>query len=224
MAFVDRVQIHVEGGRGGAGSLSFRREAHVPRGGPDGGNGGRGGQVRLVGDPTLEDLNEFRNHVHHKAGVGGAGGGRNRRGAAGEDLAVAVPLGTRVIRDGFEIAEIDVADQVVEVARGGDGGVGNRAFRSSTHRAPRETVPAGPGEAAWLTLELRKPVAVALVGLPNCGKSTLMRALTGARVVIGEYPYSTIDPAFGTMEDEAGHLYLVADVPGLDALEFHFKC
>jgi GTP-binding protein len=215
--FTDRAQIHVEGGHGGNGCLSFRREPKIPRGGPDGGNGGRGGNVVLVADPQVTDLSRFRHAVHHRAQAGAHGEGKARHGRAGDDLLVAVPPGTRVVRDGHRIAELAAPGDRVPVARGGDGGVGNRAFRSSTHQAPRTTVPGGAGEETWLTLELRLPVDVAIVGLPNGGKSALLAALTGASPVVAAYPQSTREPAFGPLEDADGNLYLVADLPGLAA-------
>ncbi len=218
MPFTDTAQINVEGGHGGNGCMSFRREPKIPRGGPDGGNGGRGGRVVLVADEQVTDLSRFRHAVHHKAAPGGHGEGKNRHGHAGPELVVGVPPGTRVIRDGHTIAQLDAIGDRVPVARGGDGGVGNRAFRSSTHRAPRNTVPGAPGEEAWITLELRLPVDVALVGLPNSGKSALLAALApGAAVVVAAYPQSTREPAFGPIENGDGTLFLVADLPGLAA-------
>jgi GTP-binding protein len=216
VAFTDRVQVHVAAGHGGGGCVSFRREARTPRGGPDGGNGGRGGSVFIVADPTVEDLSQFRQHVHHKARPGGPGEGRRRHGKAGADAVLTVPVGTRVIRNGDTIATLDAPGAREEVARGGEGGVGNWAFRSSTHQAPRESIPGGPGDETWLTLELRLAVDVAIVGLPNSGKSALLRALTGAAVVVAAYPRSTREPAFGPLEDDAGHLYLAVDLPGVD--------
>ncbi|MEW6582738.1 MAG: GTPase [Actinomycetota bacterium] len=217
MPFTDRARIHVEGGRGGAGCMSFRREPHVPKGGPDGGNGGRGGDVVLVADAGVTDLSRFRTAVHHKAPAGAAGQGKRRHGRAGGTLEVHVPPGTRVVRDGARIAALDREGDRVTVAQGGGGGIGNRAFRSSVHQAPRETVPGHPGEETWLTLELRLPVDVALVGLPNSGKSALLRALTGASAVVAAYPHSTVEPALGPLEDDAGRLWLVADLPGVAA-------
>lgn len=217
MPFTDRAQIHVEGGRGGNGCLSFRREPRTPRGGPDGGNGGRGGNVVLVADDQVTDLSRFRHAVHHRAAAGGHGEGRVRHGRAGGELVVPVPPGTRVLRDGHRIAELAEAGDRVPVARGGDGGVGNRAFRSSTNQAPRTTVPGLAGEEAWLTLELRLPVDVAIVGLPNAGKSALLVALTGAAATVAAWPQSTREPAFGPLVDDDGNLYLVADLPGLAA-------
>lgn len=216
MAFTDRVKINVAGGHGGGGCVSFRREARTPRGGPDGGNGGRGGSVYVVADPAVEDLSRYRHQVHHKARPGQPGAGRRRHGKAGADVEIPVPPGTRVIRDGETIAVLDDAGAREEVARGGEGGVGNWAFRSSTHQAPRESVPGTPGDETWLTLELRLPVDAALVGLPNSGKSAVLRALTGAPAAVAPYPRSTREPAFGPLEDQDGNLYLVADLPGVD--------
>lgn len=217
MPFTDRARIHVEGGRGGHGGLSFRREARVPKGGPDGGNGGRGGNVVIVADPQVIDLSRFRHAVHHKAAAGTNGERRARHGRTGDDAQITVPPGTRVIRDDAVIADLREPGDRVVVARGGNGGVGNKAFRSSTHQAPRETVPGGPGEATWLTLELRLPVDVAIVGLPNAGKSALLVALTGAAAVVAPYPQSTREPAFGPLVDDELEIHLVADLPGLDA-------
>jgi GTP-binding protein len=215
--FTDKAQINVEGGRGGNGCMSFRREPKIPRGGPDGGNGGRGGQVVLVADDQVTDLSRFRHAVHHKAASGGHGQGKSRHGAAGADLEVRVPPGTRVIRDGHLIAELQRPGDRVPVARGGDGGVGNKAFRSSTRQAPRTTVPGTAGEETWLTLELRLPIDVAIVGLPNAGKSALLVALTGAAATVAPYPQSTREPALGPLEDADANLYLMADLPGVGA-------
>jgi GTPase len=215
--FTERAQINVAGGHGGNGCMSFRREPKIPRGGPDGGNGGRGGRVLLAADEQVTDLSRFRHAVHHRAGDGAHGEGKNRHGHAGADLVVPVPPGTRVIRDGHQIAWLVNPGDTVPVARGGGGGVGNRAFRSSTRQAPRETVPGEPGEEAWLTLELRLPVDVALVGLPNSGKSAVLVALTGAAATVAAWPQSTREPAFGPLEDEDGEIVLVADLPGLAA-------
>lgn len=217
MPFTDQARIHVEGGAGGDGALSFLRAPRIPRGGPDGGDGGRGGSVVLVADGQIDDLSRFRHAVHHRAPRGGNGEGKQRHGRAGEDLLVAVPPGTRVLRDGHVIADLRTAGDRVTVARGGEGGVGNRAFRSSTNRAPRQTVPGGTGEATWLTLEQRLPVDGALVGLPNSGKSAVLRALTGAAVSVAAYPHSTLEPALGPLEDAEGHLFTLIDLPGLAA-------
>lgn len=217
MPFTDRAQIHVEGGRGGNGCLSFRREPKIPRGGPDGGNGGRGGAVVLLADEQVTDLSRFRHAVHHRAAPGGHGEGRARHGRAGGELVITVPPGTRVLRDGHRIAELDAPGDRVPVARGGDGGIGNKAFRSSTNQAPRRTIPGGAGEETWLTLELRLPIDVAIVGLPNSGKSAVLASMTGAAATVAPYPHSTVEPAFGPLEDDDGRLHLVADLPGLAA-------
>lgn len=217
MPFTDRARIHVQAGHGGGGCLSFRREKYIPKGGPDGGNGGRGGSVVLVADPQVVDLTRFRRDIHHKAQAGAPGEGRVKRGRTGTDLEIHVPPGTRVLRDDMVVAELDDPGARVRVARGGEGGVGNRAFRSSTHQAPRETVPGTPGEETWLTLELRLAVDGALVGLPNSGKSALLVALTGAGATVAPYPHSTREPALGPLIDDAGNLFHVIDLPGLDA-------
>jgi GTPase len=215
--FTDRARIHVEGGRGGHGGLSFRREAHVPKGGPDGGNGGRGGDVVVIADDHVADLSRFRHAVHHAAEAGANGERRVRHGRNGADAEVRVPPGTRIVREDAVIAEVRHAGERVVVARGGNGGIGNRVFRSSTHRTPRETLPGAPGEATWLTLELRLPIAVAIVGLPNSGKSALLVALTGAAALVAPYPHSTREPTFGPLVDDGLEIHLTADLPGVDA-------
>ncbi len=217
MPFTDRARIHVEGGHGGEGGLSFRREARVPKGGPDGGNGGRGGDVIIVADDQVTDLSRFRHAVHHKAEAGSNGERRIRHGRQGADSEIHVPPGTRIIRDDAVIAEVRTSGDRVTVARGGNGGVGNRVFRSSTHQAPRETVPGGSGEATWLALELRLPIEVAIVGLPNSGKSALLVALTGAAASVAPYPHSTREPAFGPLVDEDLEIHVIADLPGVAA-------
>ena len=216
MPFTDRARIHVEGGRGGDGCLSFRREPHKPRGGPDGGNGGRGGRVMLRVDPATEDLSHFRTRSHFSARPGGHGEGANKDGRGGADLVIAVPPDTRVFRDDVEIARLLDGDEPIQVAAGGRGGTGNRAFRSSTNQAPRTTTPGESGEATWITLEFRLDLAVAIIGLPNAGKSSLLRALTGAPAQIAAYPHSTRQPELGVISDEFGDRWLVADLPGLD--------
>jgi hypothetical protein len=209
VSFTDRVKINVKGGHGGGGAVSFRREARTPKGGPDGGNGGDGGSVYLIADPEVEDLRWFRHVVHHAARPGEPGSGRRRHGRRGEDAVLPVPVGTRVLRDDEVIATLDTAGERAEVARGGQGGIGNYAFRSSTHQTPRESVPGTPGDETWLVLELRLDLAAAIVGLPNTGKSALLNALTGARSPVAPYPRSTRDPEFGPIEDDAGHLMTI---------------
>lgn len=170
----------------------------------------------LVADPTVEDLSHYRHAVHHKARPGDPGAGRKRHGKSGADIDLHVPVGTRVIRDDATIAVLDLPGDRAEVARGGEGGVGNSAFKSSTHQAPRESVPGAPGDETWLTLEMRLAIDVAIVGLPNSGKSALLQALTGAPAVVAAYPRSTKEPAFGPIEDDYGHQYLLVDLPGVD--------
>lgn len=216
MSFTDRVMINVQGGHGGGGAVSFRRESRTPKGGPDGGNGGDGGSVYLLADPHVPDLRNFRHAVHHKARPGDPGSGARKHGRRGDDAVVHVPVGTRVLRDAEVIATLDTAGERAEVARGGQGGIGNFAFRSSTHQTPRESIPGTPGDETWLVLELRLDLAAVIVGLPNSGKSALLNALTGARAVVAPYPRSTRDPAFGPIEDDAGHLMTIADLPGVD--------
>lgn len=216
MAFTDRAKIHVQGGHGGGGCVSFRRESRVPKGGPDGGNGGRGGSVVVIADPAVEDLSRYRHVVHHKARPGQPGSGRRKHGKNGEDSEIHVPLGTRIIRDDEEIAFLNEPGERAEVAVGGEGGIGNHAFRSSTHQTPRESVPGMPGDEGWIILELRMPLSVAIVGLPNSGKSALLNALTGAVAPVAEYPRTSRQPEFGPLKDEYGNLFLVADLPGVD--------
>lgn len=216
MSFTDRVTINVQGGHGGGGAVSFRRESRTPKGGPDGGNGGDGGSVFVVADSGVPDLRWFRHAVHHKARPGEPGAGRRKHGKSGDDAILPVPLGTRVLRDGELIATLDTPGERAEVARGGQGGVGNFAFRSSTHQTPRESVPGTPGDETWLVLELRLDLAAVIVGLPNTGKTSLLNALTGARATVAPYPRSTKEPAFGPIEDDGGHLMTIADLPGVD--------
>ncbi len=211
----DRAKIFVQGGRGGDGALSFRREAHVPRGGPDGGDGGRGADVALVVDPSLRDLQTFRRRSHFKAPAGGRGEGANRHGASPEPLDVAVAPGTTFEHpdDGatFDLTE---PGQRVVVARGGLGGRGNRHFVSSTRQAPRMAERGLAGAEAWLELRLRLLADVGLIGLPNAGKSSLLGRLTRARPKVADYPFTTLEPVLGTIDAEERQV-IVADIPGL---------
>ncbi len=216
MAFTDRVKIHVQGGHGGGGCVSFRREARTPKGGPDGGNGGDGGTVVVIADPEVVDLSRYRQAVHHKARPGQPGAGRRRHGKSGDDAVLAVPVGTRILRDDEVIATLDAPGDRAQVAVGGEGGVGNFAFRSSTHQAPRESVPGTPGDETWLVMELRLPLDAAIVGLPNAGKSAVLNALTGAAAPVAPYPRSTRQPAFGPLTDDYGRIFTIADLPGVD--------
>lgn len=214
--FVDLAKVYVKAGDGGNGCLSFRREKYVPRGGPDGGDGGRGGDVVCAADPQLHTLMDFRYRTRFLAQRGGDGGSANRHGADGHDLLVRVPVGT-VIRDaetGEVLADLAEAGRRVVVARGGRGGRGNARFKSSVNQAPRRTEPGRPGEERWVTLELKLLADVGLVGLPNAGKSTLLSRLTRARPKVGDYPFTTLVPNLGVAEYR-GETFVVADIPGL---------
>jgi GTP-binding protein len=211
----DRARIHVQAGGGGDGSLSFRREAHVPKGGPDGGDGGRGGDVVLVCDDSLRDLGTFRRRSHYKAGRGGHGEGSLRHGADGAPLELKVPPGTEVLveRDGARHDLLRTGQRAM-VARGGPGGRGNKRFAGPTHQTPRFAERGLPGDETWLTLQLKLIADVGLIGLPNAGKSSLLSRLTRAHPKIDGYPFTTLSPALGTLQTETRQLVL-ADIPGL---------
>ncbi len=211
----DRARIHVNAGTGGDGCLSFRREAHVPKGGPDGGDGGRGGDVVLVCDDNLRDLERFRRSVHFKAKRGGHGQGSLRHGAEGETLYIGVPPGTEVLveADGSQHDLVRPGQRAV-VARGGSGGRGNKRFAGPTHQTPRFAERALAGEESWLTLQLKLLADAGLVGLPNAGKSSLLSRLTRAQPKIANYPFTTLEPVLGTLELDDRQL-VIADIPGL---------
>jgi GTPase len=210
----DRAKIYVEGGRGGDGVVSFRREAHVPRGGPDGGDGGRGGDVVLVCDAQRRDLSSLGRSRHFRAGRGEHGKGKRQHGERGEDLVIAVPLGT-VVRglDGSE-AELMADGQRLVVARGGSGGYGNKRFATSTRQAPRFAERGLEGESGEVELRLKLLADVGLVGLPNAGKSSLLARLTRADPKVADYPFTTVEPNLGTIELDDRQL-VIADIPGL---------
>ena len=210
----DKARIFVKGGRGGDGCTSFRREAHVPRGGPDGGDGGHGGAVVLVCDDSLRDLQSLGRRNRWEAGRGRHGEGANRRGADGEELEVAVPPGTVVESDDGSVHDLVLPGQRAVVARGGSGGRGNARFKSSTRRAPRFAERGLEGEEHWIELQLKLLADVGLVGLPNAGKSSLVSVLTRARPKVGDYPFTTLEPQLGVL-DRSGRQLVVADVPGL---------
>jgi GTP-binding protein len=209
----------VRAGAGGDGAATFRREAHVPRGGPDGGDGGRGGSIHLRVDAGETTLRDFQYRHHFKATPGGRGEGSRRHGKAGDDLAVTVPPGTAVFDDetGALIADLVAAGQEVMVARGGRGGLGNTHFKTSTHQAPKHAQRGEPGEERWIRLELRLIADIGLVGLPNAGKSTLLAALTAATPKIADYPFTTLEPNLGVMDlgEDDERRPTIADVPGL---------
>lgn len=217
MKFVDEATIRVQAGDGGHGCLSFRREKFIEKGGPDGGDGGDGGGVYLVATREVNTLADFRAERKFKAGNGRAGAGNNRTGKAGDDLEVSVPCGTVVhdVDTGELIGDLTDDGQRLMVAEAGRGGYGNTRFKSSTNRAPRKTTRGTPGERRHLRLELKLLADVGLVGLPNAGKSTLIRAMSAARPKVADYPFTTLHPSLGVVAVGPLQSFVMADVPGL---------
>lgn len=217
MKFVDEVTIRVLAGNGGHGCLSFRREKFIERGGPDGGNGGHGGSVYLLADPSLNTLADFRVARKFKAEAGQGGAGRNMTGKTGEDLLVAVPCGTTVhdVDTGELICDLTDPGQRQMVAEGGRGGLGNTRFKSSVNRAPRKITQGTQGEGRHLSLELKVLADVGLLGLPNAGKSTLISAMSQARPRIADYPFTTLHPNLGVVRVGSLQSFVMADIPGL---------
>jgi GTP-binding protein len=220
--FVDEVDIHIEAGNGGRGCLAFRREIRVPRGGPSGGDGGHGGSIYVVASPHTNTLINFRFHPEFSADRGRHGEGSNRTGANGEDLELAVPIGTLVYEKTSDpehplqlLGDLSEEGQRVLVAKGGRGGLGNARFASSTNRAPRKVQPGEPGEIKDLRLELKLLADVGLVGFPNAGKSTLIARISAARPKIANYPFTTLAPNLGVVSLSDDRSFVVADVPGL---------
>jgi GTPase len=217
--FVDEVDIHVAAGHGGRGAMSFRREKFVPRGGPDGGDGGRGGSVFMLTDPNLNTLVNYRFQKLFEAGRGGHGEGSNRSGRSGQDIELKVPVGTvvyeRTGEDLAQLADLTDAGQRVVIAKGGLGGLGNAQFATSTNRAPRHAQPGLPGEERDLRLHLKLLADVGLVGFPNAGKSTLIARISAARPKIADYPFTTLTPNLGVVRLSDDRSFVVADVPGL---------
>ncbi len=217
MRFVDEATIRVQAGNGGHGALSFRREKYVERGGPDGGDGGHGGSVYLVADLSINTLVDFRVARRFRAESGQGGAGRNKTGRSGADLDVKVPSGT-IIHDvdtGELIADLTEQGERLKVADGGRGGLGNTRFKSSTNRAPRKITRGTPGEGRHLALELKLLADVGLVGLPNAGKSTLIRAMSAAKPKVADYPFTTLHPNLGVVSVGPLQSFVMADVPGL---------
>jgi len=217
MKFVDEANIVVIAGNGGNGSSSFRREKYIPFGGPDGGDGGRGGCVYLEGNSGLNTLVDFRHLRTYKAQGGQHGSSRNKTGKGGEDVVVRVPLGTIVTdsESGERVGDVTDHGQLLQVAIGGRGGLGNVHFKSSTNRSPRKTVPGGPGESFELHLELKVLADVGLLGFPNAGKSTLISAVSAARPKVADYPFTTLHPNLGVVRIDFERSFVIADVPGL---------
>ena len=217
MQFIDEALIQVEAGKGGPGCLSFRREKYVARGGPDGGDGGVGGSVVLVADGDLNTLVDSRFQPRYRAGNGQPGSGRNKTGADGEDREVPVPVGTSVVDEETleSLGDLTTPGQRLLVARGGAKGFGNARFKSSTNRAPRKTTPGEPGEARQLRLQLKLLADVGLLGLPNAGKSTLIREVSAARPKVADYPFTTLVPSLGVVGSYAHGSFVMADIPGL---------
>jgi GTPase len=217
MKFVDEAVIDVAAGNGGAGCASFRREKFIPFGGPNGGDGGRGGSVWMVADRNLNTLIDYRYARRHEARNGEAGRGSDQFGAAGDDIVLKVPVGTIVTdaETGERLTELLVPGERVLIAKGGDGGFGNLHFKTSTNRAPRQKTPGWPGEARKLRLELRVLADVGLLGMPNAGKSTLIAAISNARPKIADYPFTTLHPNLGVVRVGPEQSFVVADIPGL---------
>jgi GTPase len=219
MKFVDEALIKVEAGNGGHGCLSFRREKYIPRGGPDGGDGGDGGSVYLLANSELNTLVDFRYQRHYKAENGQPGMGNNCTGKKGDDLFIQVPVGTMVydVDSGELLGDIKQAGDRLLIAQGGFHGLGNTRYKSSINRAPRQTSPGTLGESRQLRLELRVLADVGLLGLPNAGKSTLIRAVSSAKPKVADYPFTTLHPGLGVVSIAPHKSFVMADIPGLIA-------
>ena len=217
MKFVDEVTIEVFAGNGGGGCVSFRREKYIPRGGPDGGDGGDGGSVFLVGDSALNTMIDYRYTRRFRAENGASGRGRNCTGKAGENLVLPVPVGTTVLDEdtGEVLGDIRGAGQELLVAQGGFHGLGNTRFKSSVNRSPRQSSPGSSGENRRLKLELKVLADVGLLGLPNAGKSTLIRSVSAATPKVADYPFTTLIPSLGVVKVDSHRSFVVADIPGL---------
>jgi GTP-binding protein len=217
MKFVDEARIEVHAGKGGDGASSFRREKYVPRGGPDGGDGGRGGSVYAVADRNVNTLVDYRFARIHRAADGAKGMGKQCNGRGGGDVHLRFPVGTVIADHDTDEVLVDLATdgQVALLARGGRGGLGNVNFKSSTNRAPRYAQPGEPGESRRLRLELKVLADVGLLGMPNAGKSTLIRAVSSARPKVADYPFTTLHPSLGVVRIDENRSFVMADIPGL---------
>ena len=217
MKFLDQAKIYLRSGDGGDGVCAFRREKYIEFGGPDGGNGGKGGDIVLEAADNLNTLIDFRYTQHFRAPKGGNGAGSDRTGAGATDIVVRVPLGTQIFAEDKEtlLADIDQPGMRVTLLRGGDGGFGNTHFKSSTNRAPRKTTKGWPGEERWVWLRLKLIADAGLIGLPNAGKSTFLAAATAARPKIADYPFTTLHPQLGVVRLSMGEEFVLADIPGL---------
>lgn len=216
MRFLDSAKVFIKSGDGGNGCVSFRREKFIEFGGPNGGDGGKGGDVVAVADESLNTLIDYRYQQHFKARRGSSGAGQNRTGAGGEDVILKLPVGTQIFAEDGEtlLADLTLPGQRIVLAKGGDGGFGNARFKTSTNRAPRRADPGWPGEERWIWLELKLLADAGLVGLPNAGKSTFLAAVSRARPKIADYPFTTLEPKLGTvlLDDTS---FVIADIPGL---------
>jgi GTP-binding protein len=217
MKFLDQCKIYVRSGDGGDGVIGFRREKYIEFGGPDGGNGGRGGDIVFEAQENLNTLIDFRYTQHFRAKKGGNGSGADRTGAGSSDVVVKVPIGTQVFADDQEtmLADLDRPGKRVTLLRGGDGGFGNAHFKSSTNRAPRKATKGWPGEERWIWLRLKLIADAGLIGLPNAGKSTFLAATTAAKPKIADYPFTTLHPQLGVIRLSMSEEFVLADIPGL---------
>jgi len=217
MSFVDEAKFYVKGGDGGNGCVSFRRERYVPKGGPNGGDGGRGGSVYIRATKKIQSLIDFKYRSHFKAGRGGHGQGKDKHGAKGSSLVIEVPTGS-VIKDvdsGEILVDLTDEGQQYLAAGGGKGGLGNTHFASGSNRTPRIATDGRPGAERWLKIELKLIADIGLVGLPNAGKSSLLSNLSAANPKIGDYPFTTLEPQLGILRDKYSNPYIIADIPGL---------
>ena len=217
MKFLDQAKIYIRSGNGGAGSVSFRREKFIPNGGPDGGDGGRGGHVWIEAVEGLNTLIDYRYKQHFKAGTGIHGMGRNRHGAAGEDVVLKVPVGTQVLDEDKEtvLLDMDEPGKLVKLLSGGNGGWGNVHFKGPVNQAPRHANPGQEGQEKWIWLRLKLIADVGLAGLPNAGKSTFLAAASAARPKIADYPFTTLTPNLGVVDLSSTERFVIADIPGL---------